>query len=342
MKIIVFGACENARRFIRLNPAAEKIQIVGIVDNDSQRWGEKFEEIYTIESPDVIRSRDWEKIAVTPSFFWVIEQQLMTEYGIEKSKIIRSSDLIVPGRANLGSIRVSCADDDCYVANDLVPDYVIPENRMEEFYFGSDHRVVSKWWHYFEVYHTFFQKYVGSSVRILEIGVCKGGSLQMWRDYFGEKATIVGIDIDAGCKEFEEGNIHICIGSQADRDFLLKVSEKWGPFDIVLDDGSHEMSHQILTFETLFPLLNENGVFICEDCHSSYSSRYNGGYKKNDTFIEYSKNFADCVNSQFIDWDKMQELPFYADYVKACHYYDSMVVVEKKHRGYSFFTEREQ
>ena len=119
MKIIVFGAGENARRFIRLNPAAEKIQIVGIVDNDSQRWGEKFEEIYTIESPDVIRSRDWEKIAVTPSFFWVIEQQLMTEYGIEKSKIIRSSDLIVPGRANLGSIHVSCADDDCYVANDL-------------------------------------------------------------------------------------------------------------------------------------------------------------------------------------------------------------------------------
>lgn len=342
MKVIVFGAGENARRFIRLNPAAKKIQIVGIVDNDLARWGEQFEEMYTIESPDVIRTKDWEKIAVTPACFQVIEKQLLTEFGIEKGQIIRSSDLIVPCRGNLGSIRVSCPGDDCYDANELVPDYVIPGNRMEKFYFGSDHRVVSKWWHYFEVYHTFFQKYIDSDVKILEIGVYKGGSLQMWKDYFGEKATIVGVDIDAKCKEFEEENIHICIGSQADREFLVNVSELWGPFDIVLDDGSHEMDHQVLTFETLFPLLNENGVFICEDCHSSYSSRYQGGYRIKNTFIEYSKNFVDCVNSQFVDLDKMQELPFYTDCVKACHYYDSMVVVEKKHRGYAFFTERDQ
>lgn len=342
MKILIFGAGESARRFIRLNPAAGKIEIVGIVDNDPARWGEKFEERYTIGSPECIRSTDWEKIAVTPVFFLDIEKQLMTEYGIAKSQIIRSSDLIVPGSANLGSIRVSCDVDACYDANDLVPDHVIPSNRLEAFYFGSGHRVVSKWWHYFEVYHMFFQKFVGSDVRILEIGVCQGGSLQMWKDYLGDKATVVGIDIDARCKGYEEEGIHICIGSQADREFLLKVSEQWGPFDIVLDDGSHEMEHQILTFETLFPLLNENGVFICEDCHSSYSSRYSGGYKKKDTFIEYSKNFVDCANSQFVDWDKMQELPFYASYVKACHYYDSMVVVEKKHRGHSFFTERDR
>lgn len=297
MKVIMFGAGENARRFLRLNPAAEKIQIAGVVDNDAARWGETFEEIYTIESPDIVRAGEWEKIVVTPACFRVIEEQLMAEYGIEKSRIIRCSDLIVPDRANLGSIRVSCGGDACYDANDLVPDYVVPGNRLEEFYFGGGHRVVSKWWHYFEVYHTFFQKYIGSDVRILEIGICKGGSLQMWKDYFGEKATVVGIDVDVKCKEFEEENIHICIGSQADRDFLLKVSEQWGPFDIVLDDGSHEMAHQILTFETLFPMLKENGVFVCEDCHSSYSGRYSGGYRKKGTFIEYSKIFADCVNS---------------------------------------------
>lgn len=64
-----------------------------------------------------------------------------------------------------------------------------------------------------------------------------------------------------------------------------------------------------------------------------------GGYLKKDSFIEYSKNLADCVNSQFIDSEKADRLPPYAEYVKACHYYDSIVVVEKKHRGYSFLTE---
>lgn len=339
MKILLFGAGENARRFIRLNPASDRVQIVGIVDNVQERWGERFEQRYTIESPEIIRSREWDKIAVTPAAFNIIENQLITEYGIEKNSIIRASDLIVPDKSNLGSIQLKCNSDDCFEVNSLISDKIIPRNKLEEFYFQKPHRVMNKWWHYFEVYHTFFQKYIDSDVRILEIGVYKGGSLQMWKDYFGEKATVVGMDIDAKCKEYEEENIHICIGSQADRDFLVQVSEQWGPFDIILDDGSHVVDHQILTFETLFPLLKEDGLFLCEDCHSSYSARYGGEYRKKDTFIEYSKDFADCVNSQFVNLDKLNSLPFYTDYIKACHYYDSMVVVEKKHRGYSFFTE---
>lgn len=340
MKVVLFGAGENARRFIRLSPAAKRVEIVGVVDNDSARWGEKFEQVYTIEAPSVIRSKEWEKIVVTSAAFQIIKEQLMKEYGIEKKRIIRASDLIVPDMSNMGSIRVSCTSDECYDINEIVPGQIIPGNRLEEFYFREEHRVMTKWWHYFEVYHTFFQKFIGSDMKILEIGVYKGGSLQMWKDYFGEKATVVGIDINPQCKQFEKENIHICIGSQADREFLLSVSEQWGPFDIVVDDGSHVSSHQILTFETLFPLQKENGVFVCEDCQCAYSSRYGGGYKK-DTFIEYSKEYIDCVNSQHVDMDKIQELPFYRDYIKACHYYDSMVVVEKKHRGYSFYSERD-
>ena len=339
MKILLFGAGENARRFIRCNPASEKVQIVGIVDNVRERWGEIFEQTYTIEPPENIKSKEWDKIAVTPASFGIIEEQLTTKYGIEKHRIIRASDLILPDRSNLGSIQLNCDSSNCFEVNDLIPDKIVFINKLEEFYFKKPHRVMNKWWHYFEVYHTFFQKYINRDVKILEIGVYKGGSLQMWKDYFGEKAVVIGVDIDTDCKKFEEKNIHICIGSQADRDFLVKVSEQWGPFDIVLDDGSHEVAHQILTFETLFPLLNEDGVFLCEDCHSSYSARYGGEFRKKDTFIEYSKNFADCVNSQFVNLDKIKSLPSYADSIKACHYYDSMVVVEKKHRGYSFFTE---
>ena len=60
----------------------------------------------------------------------------------------------------------------------------------------KSHRIMNKWWHYFEIYETFLHRYANSEVRFLEIGVFRGGSMQMWRDYFGEKATIVGIDID--------------------------------------------------------------------------------------------------------------------------------------------------
>ncbi len=69
MKVVLFGAGENARRFIRLSPAAKRVEIVGIVDNDSAKWGEEFEQLYTIESPAAIRSKEWDKIVVTPAVF---------------------------------------------------------------------------------------------------------------------------------------------------------------------------------------------------------------------------------------------------------------------------------
>lgn len=339
MKVLLFGAGENAKRFLRYSPAAGKLEVTGIVDNDSSKWGHLFEQRYTIEAPAELKAKEWERIVVTSAAYDSILNQLVIEYGIEKEKVVRASNFVVPANANLGSICLDCDYNACYDVDDLMPDRIIPGNEMEEFYFKNRHKVISKWWHYFEVYETYFHKYIESDVRILEIGVYKGGSLQMWKNYFGAKATIVGIDINKNCKAYEEDRIHICIGSQADKDFLVSVSEQWGPFDIVLDDGSHEMEHQIITFETLFPLLKEGGVYLCEDCHSSYSSRYGGGYKKKGTFIEYSKNFVDYVNGQFVDLEERDKLPHYADDIKACHYYDSMVVVEKKCRGYSFFTE---
>ncbi len=339
MKIVLFGAGENAKRFLRYSPVAKWLEIVGVVDNNAAKWGDKFEQVYTVESPNVISSREWNRIVVTPYTFHQIKEQLVQEYGIHSDKILNFMDLIVPADSNLGSVRLDCDYNRCYEIGELVPDKILPQNRLEEFYFKHSHRIVSKWWHYFDIYHTFFQKYIGSDVKILEIGVCKGGSLQMWKDYFGKQAIIVGIDIEENCKAFEEENVHVCIGSQGDSDFLSQVEAEWGPFDIVLDDGSHMMDHQIITFETLFPRLNDGGVYICEDCHSSYSARYGGGYRQSGTFIEYSKNFVDYVNSQFVNLEEKKNIPAVAEIVKACHYYDSMVVVEKKQRGYSFSTE---
>lgn len=338
MKVLLFGAGENADYFWDYNPASKKIDIVGIVDNDDSKWGLIWNGL-KIESPDKIKANVWDRILVTPNSSEQIFHQLHTQYDIEETKIITISDLIVPKESNLGSISLQCDLDTCYEISELVPDKIIPDNELEEFYLKNSHKVMNKWWHYFEVYHMFLQKYKGTAVRILEIGVFKGGSMEMWKNYFGEKASVIGIDIDENCKEFEKDNVKICIGSQADQDFLEDVSRKWGPFDIVLDDGSHKVDHQLLTFETLFPLLSDGGVYICEDCHTSYIPSFGGGYHKKGSFIEYSKHFADCVNSQHVSCSEKKYLPFYSDDIKACHYYDSMVVIEKQHRGYPVVTE---
>jgi len=68
-------------------------------------------------------------------------------------------------------------------------------------YFDShtEGKIIHKWLHYFEIYHRYFKKFRGRDVHILEVGVARGGSLEMWRDYFGPKSNIYGIDINEKC-----------------------------------------------------------------------------------------------------------------------------------------------
>ena len=117
-----------------------------------------------------------------------------------------------------------------------------------------------------------------------------GGSLNMWSNYFWENTKIYGIDIDPRCKEFEKNNIEIFIGSQSDKNFLEKLN-KIPKVDILIDDGGHSMEQQIITFNTLFSHIKDDGIYLCEDIHTSYWLYFGGGYKRAGTFIEYSKKF---------------------------------------------------
>ena len=97
---------------------------------------------------------------------------------------------------------------------------------------------------------------------LLEVGVSRGGSLQMWSDYFGKGSKFYGIDIDPRCKEFENENTKIFIGSQSDRKFLGYVKDNIPPVDILIDDGGHYMNQQIILFEELFGYIKKNGVYL--------------------------------------------------------------------------------
>lgn len=202
-------------------------------------------------------------------------------------------------------------------------------NPLEHFFYREPHRMMAKWSHYHEVYHTYFQKYRGRPVTVLEIGVYGGGSLQMWKKYFGPGSRIVGIDIMEECRQYEEEQIRIYIGSQEDRDFLRGLVAELGVIDIVIDDGGHFMNQQIVTFEELFPKLAEGGVYICEDMHTSYWPAYGGGVGTGKSFVDYSHNFIDSLNARYSVSEQL-EVNELTRSIHGIHYYDSMIVLEKR------------
>jgi hypothetical protein len=152
----------------------------------------------------------------------------------------------------------------------------------------------------------------------------------MWKHYFGPRARIFGVDINPQCKKLEEDQVGIFIGDQEDRSFLKQLAEKLPRIDILIDDGGHTMQQQINTFEELFPHVDRNGLYLCEDIHTSYWPRFGGGYRKPDTFVEYSKNFVDYLHA----WDSSQpdalRVTEFTTSVHSLHYYNGILVIEKR------------
>ena len=204
-------------------------------------------------------------------------------------------------------------------------------SQIENYFYNNKKNLIHKWDHYFEIYDRHFKKYKDKDVVLLEVGVSRGGSLQMWSDYFGEGSKFYGIDIDPRCKEFENENTKIFIGSQSDRKFLGYVKDNIPPVDILIDDGGHYMNQQIILFEELFGYVKKNGVYLCEDTHSSYWLVFGGGYKRRGTFIEYSKNFIDMLNAFHSEQSKYK-INNFTKSVNSIHYYDSVLVIEKRKR----------
>ena len=209
-------------------------------------------------------------------------------------------------------------------------------NDLEKYFRQNNKRVISKWIHYFDVYDRHFSRFRGKEIVILEIGVYQGGSLQMWRDYFGINAKIYGIDINPKCKELEEDNIEIFIGSQSDRNFLRTIKTKIPKVDILIDDGGHTMRQQIVTYQELFDHVKDDGVYLCEDLHTSYWLNFGGGHRRSGTFIEFSKNFIDQLNAYHSEQSSLKVGSFTKS-VDSIHYYDSMIVIEKKKKDKPYF-----
>ena len=213
---------------------------------------------------------------------------------------------------------------------------------LRRYFEHNDGNLIDKWVHFFDIYERHFAPFRRTDVRLLEIGVSHGGSLQMWRSYLGRRATIVGVDIEPRVADLAGAGIDVHVGSQSDPAFLSGLVERYGGFDIVIDDGSHWFRDQSVSLDVLWPALSEGGVYLVEDVHRSYLPSYAGGRGVADTFIGSIKERIDDLHGYWIDGQAPIEadsrrvdesaINCWTTTIGGIHVYDSVVVLDKRTR----------
>ncbi|MFZ9589370.1 MAG: hypothetical protein ACO28V_06525 [Chitinophagaceae bacterium] len=196
-----------------------------------------------------------------------------------------------------------------------------------EYFNNNEGKKITKWSHYFPVYEKHFAPLRDKPIKLLEIGVLNGGSLEMWRKYFHPDSVIVGIDINPDCKNHEQEGINIRIGDQSDPVFLKSLIDEFGAFDLVLDDASHHVDHVNKTFQFLYPLIDKDGMYFIEDTHAAYWQSHGGGLNVPESINNISKNLVDELNA---DHTNGQIPP--TDFTRSTTsitFYDSIIIFQK-------------
>lgn len=196
--------------------------------------------------------------------------------------------------------------------------------------FGTD-KWGSHW--YTQHYQRYFAPLRNKRLNILEIGVggyefsnAGGGSLRMWKAYF-RKSRIVGIDL-YDKHHLSEHRIDIRQCDQTDSEALLRLSSEYGGFDIIIDDGSHLNGHVIKTFQLLFPLLRQNGIYVVEDTQTAYWPTWGGGISNPQTSMAFFKGLVDTLNH--VEYPIANYEPDYFDqHVVEIAFFHNLIFVRK-------------
>lgn len=174
---------------------------------------------------------------------------------------------------------------------------------------------------YFQVYEDLLNSYRNTNLTFVEIGVLNGGSLFMWREYFGPSARIIGIDLNPIAKRWEKDGFEIFIGSQSDPSFWSSFFSTVGMVDVVLDDGGHTNEQQIITLTNCIPNIRDSGLLIVEDVHASYLKDF--GNPSRYSFVNYAKKLVDENNFRF------PQLQYYKSkfnkFIYSIEFYESIV-----------------
>ena len=202
---------------------------------------------------------------------------------------------------------------------------------LHRYFLSNSHKRIHKWLHYFDIYERHLERFRNKSPVMVEIGVKGGGSLAMWKAFFGPGCKIIGVDIDPECSAHEDEDIEVFIGSQDDPAVIDSIFSKYPTIDIVLDDGSHRMNHMIASFELMYHRLQPDGLYIVEDTHTCYWKRYGGGLGREGSFMEFVKHKLDEINAVHA----RGQLPVseFTRSTQSISCYDSVVVFERRRQS---------
>lgn len=185
-------------------------------------------------------------------------------------------------------------------------------------------RGIFKWLHYFDLYHQHLQKFVGQDVHVVEIGVFSGGSMDMWRDYFGDRCHISGIDLEEACRVYAGERVRIFIGDQESREFWAQFRREAPPVDVLIDDGGHTPEQQMVTLEEMLPHLKPGGIYICEDIHGRYNRFAALAAELTTAMNDYRTDSSQQAGEEL----KTVATAWQAD-IRSIHVYPFSVVIEK-------------
>jgi demethylmacrocin O-methyltransferase len=198
---------------------------------------------------------------------------------------------------------------------------------------GSDKWGVHSYTTHYEFH---FARLRDKPLKLFEIGVggyddplAGGGSLRMWRDYFvqGEICTLDYFDKSAHAEE----RVKVYRGDQSDEEILRKINAEAGPFDIIIDDGSHENAHVLKSFSVLFPLLKAGGIYVIEDCQTSYWPHLGGdatNFDNPSTSVGFIKTRVDGLNHKEIAKENPQP-NYYDQNIISIHFYHNIIFIYK-------------
>jgi hypothetical protein len=173
-------------------------------------------------------------------------------------------------------------------------------NTLQDLYAEHHGKVSDRWTLYLDVYQRLLAPMRERPVRMLEIGVQNGGSLELWSRYFANAQKLVGCDINPDCERltYDDSRIEVIVGDANSDEVQTRVRSVLPVIDLVIDDGSHVSGDIARSFGRYFPMVADDGIYIAEDLHCSYWKNFEGGLFDPTSSISFFKALADIVNHE--------------------------------------------
>jgi GT2 family glycosyltransferase len=169
---------------------------------------------------------------------------------------------------------------------------------LEQLYRKNEQKTTDRWLHYLECYQSRFEVYLNRPLRLLEIGIQNGGSLDVWAHFFPNATHLIGCDINPLCKNllYKDPRISVILGDANQEEVSKRIANISPTFDLIIDDGSHVSSDIIRSFIKYFEILEHGGLYVIEDLHCSYWKSYEGGLYEPTSAMAFLKRLVDIVN----------------------------------------------